>query len=202
MARKSRPVRLFPEIKNPKQRGFLMAFVEHGQRKKAAEQVGIDRRTHCVWLKSDPVYAQAFERAEQFAADVAEDKLYELGIEGYNQVVWQNGIPVGVQKRYLPTLLLAIVNAMKPERYRWRGTVEHDASEGLQRLTAIWMSLRDNAMPERTTPEAALDEAQSYDAEWEPTSPQMSQGQDQWEMLDEANRISPSELDGDEGESE
>jgi hypothetical protein len=82
---------LFPEITHVKKRALLMAFVQTGSRVKAAHLAQMDDRMHWYWLKTDPIYCEAFERAEQMAGDRVEDRLYTLALEGTRKGVYHQG---------------------------------------------------------------------------------------------------------------
>ena len=79
------------------------------------------------------------------AADAAEDRIAELGMDGYEEGVWHQGQLVGTQRKYLPMLLLAYVNAAKSWKYRYRSEVEHTISPALLALQAQWQQERDEA---------------------------------------------------------
>src|SRR5262245_54110248 len=91
-------VPLFPEITYPRKRAFLTAYVCCGSRQQAAKMIGVDPRNHWWWLSKDPAYAEAFARAERLAGDVAEDRVLELALEGYEEGVWYQGRRVGTQR--------------------------------------------------------------------------------------------------------
>src|SRR4051794_22084541 len=62
------------EIQHMKKKAFLAAFRETGTVTGAARAVGINPCTHYAWLKSDSVYAAAFEVAHEDAADFIESE--------------------------------------------------------------------------------------------------------------------------------
>jgi hypothetical protein len=154
--------RLFPEITHVKKRAFLVAFVRCGSRQKAAELAGMDDRMHWYWLKTDPIYSEAFERAEQMAGDRMEDRLYTLSLEGTRKGVYHQGVRVGEEQVVYPTLILAALNGIKPERYKYRLDTTHSVSPALQALMAQWDALREQDTPRQQ----ALPAPQEYtDAE-------------------------------------
>jgi hypothetical protein len=107
----------------------------------------MDIRNHWYWLEKDEAYADAFARAVQLAADSLEDKLIELGMHGYEEGVWFKGELVGTERRYLPTLLMAAVNAALPEKYRYRTAVEHTISDSMRALQEQWQQQIDHPEP-------------------------------------------------------
>jgi hypothetical protein len=186
---------LFPEITHVKKRAFLVAFVRCGSRQKAAALAGMDDRMHWHWLKTDDAYAAAFAEAERMAGDLVEDRLYTLSLEGTRRGVYHKGVRVGEEEVVYPTLLLAALNGIKPERYRSRVESTHDVSPAMQVLMAQWQALREQA----TSRPQALPAPQAYlDAEVVPLPDTQTAGQPStdeiFRMLD---RLNQCDIEGD-----
>lgn len=98
---------LFPQITHAKKRLFLTAFAEHGVVLTAAELAGINRWTHYHWLRTDAVYAEAFEEAERSAITSLEDEARKRAIGGSD------------------TLLIFLLKGLRPERYSDRQRITH-----------------------------------------------------------------------------
>jgi hypothetical protein len=186
---------LFPEITHVKKRAFLVAFVRCGARQKAAELAGMDDRMHWYWLKTDPIYNEAFGRAEQMAGDRVEDRLYTLSLEGTRKGVYHRGVRVGEEEVVYPTLILAALNGIKPERYKYRVDTTHAVSPAMQVLMARWQALRDQATPRQ---EAFPTPQESIDAEAVPLPDIQTPGRPSrdtiFRMLD---RLNPRDIDVD-----
>lgn len=75
------------EISHNKKRAMIEALI-HTKNivTEAAKMATISPRTHYLWMKTDPVYSEAVQQAEDAAIDFARGKLYEL-MEG----VWTLG---------------------------------------------------------------------------------------------------------------
>lgn len=97
-------------IANAKKNAFLNAFAELGTVKAAAAKVEIDRTTHYTWL-IDETYKEAFEKARQIAADTLEEEARRRAVEGY----MEDGV-----KKYSDKLLIALLKANFPDRYKER----------------------------------------------------------------------------------
>jgi hypothetical protein len=134
----------FPEIRHRKQRAFLTAYSETGVMTDAAVIAGCDRRSHYHWLRTDPVYAAAFERAKDLAADVIEGEVRRRAIEGVEEGVWYQGKRVGTERRYSDRLLELMIRAKKPQEYKPQQSVEHGLSPAMQALYDEWQRLRDH----------------------------------------------------------
>jgi hypothetical protein len=70
------------------------------------------------------------ERLELIAT--AEDEAYRRGIEGVEEGIRYKGERVGTEMKYSDTVLLAILNAGKPQKYKYRSDTAHDLSPAMQ----------------------------------------------------------------------
>lgn len=66
----------------------------------AVQKVGIDRTMHYLWLKSDPVYAEAVDDLVILKKDFAEHKLFELADQGVPQCVIEVNKKVNRDRNY------------------------------------------------------------------------------------------------------
>jgi hypothetical protein len=96
-ANKSTPARM---------RIFLDTYAKTGRVNRACEVAHITPRTHYRKLESDPVYRQAFEKAEQEVGQMLEDTAVERALNGDSH------------------LLLALLKRFRPEAYRERVSAE------------------------------------------------------------------------------
>ncbi|GAI05754.1 unnamed protein product [marine sediment metagenome] len=81
---------MFDEIKQPKRKNFLEAYVKTGSVKKACEVADIDRVTPWRWRKEDEEYARAFEVAGEIYhgnyLDELEQELKKRSLEGTDKM--------------------------------------------------------------------------------------------------------------------
>jgi hypothetical protein len=179
---------LFPEISAPKKRAFLSAFAQLGRRAAAAAAIGIDSRTHRYWMQNDPVYADAFQRAEAVVADRIEDEIFRRGVEGVERGVWHNGVQVGTERHYSDTLLIFAAKGARPEKYRDRADTTHHISPALAALMQQWQALREQPAPAHQ----ALPPADATDAAVVPLedirTPGRARRADVFNMLDALNQ--------------
>lgn len=84
------------------QRAFCAAFAVCGTIRHAAEKSGVGRTSHFTWMQESPAYRNAFAEAYEDAGDNAEFEMRRRGFAGSDR------------------LLLEIVRAHKPEKYRQR----------------------------------------------------------------------------------
>jgi hypothetical protein len=98
---------------------FLDAYAQTGYVRQACEVAHIAYKTHYRKLEDDPVYRQAFERAESEVGQMLEDAAVERALDGDSH------------------LLLALLKRFKPEAYRERVSAEVSGTINLaNRMTA------------------------------------------------------------------
>jgi hypothetical protein len=111
----------FNNIRHPLQRKFLAAFAVCGNLTKAARWAKVHRTSHYVWLQ-DADYAEAFRLAEQRAVRTLEDEAVRRAHDGIRKAVRYKGRIVGYETEYDNTLLLALLKAGNPDKFRDRST--------------------------------------------------------------------------------
>src|SRR5215510_4061242 len=74
---------------------FLSEYSVLGTIPKAAKAADIDRKTHYSWLKSDPEYAELFERAKENYLEKLEAEADRPGVEGTLRPVFHQGEECG-----------------------------------------------------------------------------------------------------------
>jgi hypothetical protein len=108
-----------------KQKAFLEAFKRTANLSKAAEGADVDRSTHFRWLRGDSDYATEFELAREEAITLLEDEAVRRAHEGTLRAVFYKGKASGAVREYSDTLLVVLLKAHKPEKYRenWKGEI-------------------------------------------------------------------------------
>ena len=123
---------------------FLEALAARGNMTAAAHAAGVSRACAYLNRQNDDTFAKAWEEAEEIAADRLEAEAWRRGVEGVEEPVISlgkvvegaDGEPLMI-RRYSDTVLLALLRAHRPEKYRERNSVEIDVSEKLwERLEA------------------------------------------------------------------
>ncbi len=114
----------------PKKRAFLAAYAMTAQVASAAEAAKCNRRAHYNWLKGDPEYAEAFEQAKAEASDILEAEAVRRANLGVDEPVFYQGKECGKIRRYSDTLLIFLLKAMNPGKYRDSATIEHTGAGG------------------------------------------------------------------------
>jgi len=98
---------------------------------KAAKFAKVNRSTVYGWRDEEPEFAAAWERALLLGADKLEDEAIRRAADGMLKPIYQNGIKVGSVREYSDTLMCLLLKAHKPEKFRERSEVRHDATANL-----------------------------------------------------------------------
>src|SRR6516164_4149786 len=123
---------------------FLEALAARGNMTAAAQAAGVSRACAYLHRQNDDAFANAWEQAEEIAADRLEAEAWRRGVEGVEEPgislgkvgAGSDGEPLMI-RRYSDTVLLALLRAHRPEKYRERSSVEIDVSDKLwERLEA------------------------------------------------------------------
>lgn len=78
-------------ITNPRQMAFLMAYVEAGTIKHAAQISNVGYSTHIGWMAKSETYQKAFEIAKQAHADVLLKAAMDRGVYGNRKYKFTSG---------------------------------------------------------------------------------------------------------------
>ena len=134
-------------------KAFLTAFRESGNVRLACEAAKIDRKTAYNLRDADKAFAADWEHAQAEAADLLEEEARRRAYQGVQRLKFHNGalitIPVPsadgtplldkdgkpvmmpyVEHEYSDTLLIFLLKATNPEKYRERQQVEHMGKDG------------------------------------------------------------------------
>jgi len=117
---------------------FLKALAETGIVSAAVAIAGTSRTRVYELRKHDPGFASAWDDAEEQAADGLEAEAWRRAVDGVPEplvsagrvVRDDDGQPLAI-RRYSDNLLLALLKARRPERFKDRAVVEHDITDGL-----------------------------------------------------------------------
>lgn len=105
-------------------KAFLDAFSQTGIVLAAAEAAGVPRRNVYYWLEHDERFALAFRQAEEDSTQRLEREAWRRAADGVEKLS-ASGRPY---TDYSDTLLIFLLKARRPERYRDRYEVRHSGS--------------------------------------------------------------------------
>lgn len=126
---------------------FLDALSQTASVTRACEVASLPRRTVYNWRARDPAFAGAWEAALDLGTDALEDEAVRRAMQGTERPVYQGKTLVGHIRDYSDTLLIFMLKARRPEKYRERFTPPpaSPATEGL--IDLIRSLTRHNALP-------------------------------------------------------
>lgn len=149
---------LTPEQRKKKQVTFLRALGKHGVVKVACKAAGISRQTFKNWRDNDPEFAAQLPDAEEDRNDTLEYAAYSQAVEGIpsyvvsqghivykekpvldehgnpkldkdGRVIFTRTEPI-IERKYAPSVLITLLKANMPEKYKERVSNEHTGKDG------------------------------------------------------------------------
>jgi hypothetical protein len=91
----------------------------------ACAAASIARSTAYQWRSDDADFAAGWDEALDEAADRMEREAFRRAVEGTNEPVYHQGQEVGAVRKYSDTLLIFLLKAARPEKYRERTETRH-----------------------------------------------------------------------------
>lgn len=85
---------------------------------KACEAVGISRQTAYDHRTKDKEFAAAWDEALEAGVDRLELEAWRRGVEGVDEPIVYKGVITGTVRRYSDELLILLLRAHRPEKYR------------------------------------------------------------------------------------
>lgn len=116
--------------KNKKQQDFLAKLELHASVTKAAKLSKVPRSTIYQWLSDDEKFKEKFDQSCIIAVSALEDEAVRRAYEGTLRPVFQGGKKVGKIKEYSDTLLIVLLKARAPEKYKERFQSEVSGPNG------------------------------------------------------------------------
>lgn len=108
-------------------RKFLEAFRLCGIVSWAAREAGLSNRTLVYdWLERDDQFAAAYRDAEIESTETMEAEAHRRGVLGSDKLVYQGGRQVGTVREYSDVLLIFMLKARRPDKYRDKPPVDPD----------------------------------------------------------------------------
>ena len=101
-------------------KAFLSVLSRLGVVGYAARKAGIERQSAYHLRDRDDAFREAWRVALEEAMDRAEQEAWRRGIKGVKRPVYQGGEHVGDIQDYSDTLLIFMMKAHRPEKYRER----------------------------------------------------------------------------------
>jgi hypothetical protein len=99
---------------------FLEKFLKYYMVEPAAKAAGIERATVSRWLRKDKDFAEKFERARRDVLTALEDEAFRRAYKGVAEPVFYRGEECGEVQKFSDRLLITLLKAYAPEKYRER----------------------------------------------------------------------------------
>lgn len=116
---------------------FLEALDEGAGVSDACRIAGIARRSVYEWRAGDPEFRTAWDKAIERSADSLEAEAVRRARDGVDEPVFYKGEACGVVRKYSDTLLIFMLKARRPERFRENVMVSADDGQMDALLDAI-----------------------------------------------------------------
>lgn len=116
-------------IRQPKRRAFLAAFCATGNISEAARLAKVNRLSHYEWMQ-DAHYAEVFAQAQEIAGDYLEAVAWNRATNGWLEPVWYQGVQVGTVLKVSDQLLMFMLKALRPDKFRDNATIRHTGPGG------------------------------------------------------------------------
>jgi len=121
---------LSPRVRHRKKGVFLASFEVLGNISAACRAAEIDRDTYRYWIEHDEQFAFACNVASQVATEHLEEEAYRRAVSGTTSEtpIYYQGKELGatVRTEYSDTLLIFLLKARAPHKYRDRATGQGD----------------------------------------------------------------------------
>jgi hypothetical protein len=111
------------EKRHSKKEAFLAAYSKMANITYAAKASNVFRASHYRWMQTDPDYKQKFYEAHEEACDLLEAEATRRAVQGIEEPIYYQGVECGKIKKYSDTLLIFLLKAARPEKFKDRHEV-------------------------------------------------------------------------------
>lgn len=101
-----------------KKQKFLEHFATTGNASKTCRELGLSRNSVKFWQRKDRTFQAGYDAAQEEAVERMEEEARRRGVEGTLEPVYFAGKAVGAIRKYSDTMLIFLLKAAKPEKYR------------------------------------------------------------------------------------
>lgn len=114
-----------PSFTKRKQKRFLEALSQTANVTDACRRCEIARSGAYLWRDENPDFAAAWEEAIERGIDALEDEATRRAHEGRLEPVFYQGVECGQVRKFSDGLLMFLLRARRPERFKERQSLEH-----------------------------------------------------------------------------
>ena len=109
---------------------FIKSLSAKGNVTVAARAAGVARAYAYEAREEDKDFAKAWDEALEEAIDTIEEEARRRACDGTLKPVFQGGEQVGSVREYSDTLMVLLLKAHRPKKYRENSRVEHTGADG------------------------------------------------------------------------
>lgn len=109
---------------------FLRALARKGIVAAACRRAKVARSTAYDARNADPLFAAAWDEALEVAIEALEEEARRRAEVGVLEPVFQQGMKVGAIRKYSDTLMIFLLKAHAPAKYRDNYRIEHTGADG------------------------------------------------------------------------
>lgn len=103
----------------------------------AARTVGVRRNAMFDLRKRDPEFARQWAEADEAGTEALEQEAIRRAVEGVERGLFYQGVKYTTEREFSDPLLMFLLRARAPEKYRERYEVKHEVGDSIvQRLQA------------------------------------------------------------------
>lgn len=110
---------------------FCEALARCANVSRACLEANLPRMTAYQWRARDEEFARMWDEALERGTDALEDEAIRRAHEGTLKPVYQGGKKVGDVREFSDTLMIFMLKARRPDRFKDRAVVEHDIGDNL-----------------------------------------------------------------------
>lgn len=115
----------------PKRRErFLAALADGYSVSKASDEAGLSRQSFYAARERDEDFAEEWDEAIEAGTDKLEDEARRRAHDGVDEPAFYQGGICGHVRKYSDTLLIFLLKARRPDKYRERHSHEHTGKDG------------------------------------------------------------------------
>ncbi len=102
---------------------FLASYAKCGNITKAAKAAKVDRKTVYNRQEADAEFEAAMNAAQEEAVDLLEEEARRRAADGTLKPIFYKGEKVATVREYSDTLLIVLLKANRPEKYKERADI-------------------------------------------------------------------------------
>mgnify|MGYP000844097145 CR=1 FL=1 len=129
------------------QEKFLEEYRQTANISHSARVAFVDRTTVLDYRKRSKTFAERMKQAEEEALEVLEQEAFRRAYHGVEKPVFYKGEECGTVQEYSDTLMIVLLKARAPEKYRENAKVEHSGTVQQQITTIEVVKSRESDEP-------------------------------------------------------